>query len=66
MENLKESDLEELANNLEPVFKLEKPQKKNKRLTTIDKKYFMGHVKRQSAMISNNSLMQEMLAKNFE
>ena len=66
LENLKESDLEELANNLEPVFKLEKPQKKNKRLTTIDKKYFMGHVKRQSAMISNNSLMQEMLAKNFE
>ena len=65
LESIKESELEELAGKLEPVFTLSKAQKKTKRFTAIDKKYFMGHVKRQSAFITNTSLMNEMIAQNF-
>ena len=40
LESLKEADLENLANNLEPEFKLYENKQKTKRLTEIDKKYF--------------------------
>ena len=41
LEDLKESDLEQLANELEPEFKLYSNKKREKRPTNIDKKYFM-------------------------
>jgi hypothetical protein len=41
LEDLKEGDLEQLANNLEPEFKLYSNKKREKRPTNIDKKYFM-------------------------
>ena len=62
LENLKENDLEALAEKLEPVFKLSKTQNKAKRLTEIDKKYFIGHDKRQSAILTNNNFIKEMVA----
>ena len=40
LEDLKESDLDELANKLEPEFKLYANKKKEKRKTNIDKMYF--------------------------
>jgi len=40
LEDLKESDLDELANKLEPEFKLYANKKKEKRKTNIDKIYF--------------------------
>lgn len=41
LEDLKESDLEELANKLEPEFTLSANKKREKRITNIDKAYFM-------------------------
>ena len=41
LEDLKESDLEELANKLEPEFTLGANKKREKRITNIDKAYFM-------------------------
>ena len=47
LEELKESDLEDLANKLEPEFKLAPNKKREKRKTNIDQKYFMDvNVKR--------------------
>ena len=47
LEELKESDLEDLANKLEPEFKLAPNKKREKRKTNIDQKYFMdANVKR--------------------
>ena len=40
LEDIKEADMEELANNLEPEFKLYTNKKREKRQTNIDKKYF--------------------------
>ena len=40
LENLNETELENLANKLEPEFKLYSKQKKVKRKTNIDLKYF--------------------------
>ena len=40
LENLNETELENLANKLEPEFKLYSKQKKLKRKTNIDLKYF--------------------------
>ena len=40
LENLNENKLEELANNLEPEFKLRPEKKREKRSTNIDIKYF--------------------------
>ena len=40
LEDLKEADLEQLANKLEPEFKLYDNKKREKRQTNIDKKYF--------------------------
>ena len=41
LEDLKETDLEELANKLEPEFTLGANKKREKRVTNIDKAYFM-------------------------
>ena len=47
LEDLKETDLESIANNLEPEFKLYENKKREKRPTNIDIKYFTGsNVKR--------------------
>ena len=47
MEEIKESDLDELANNLEPEFKLYANKKKEKRINYIDKMFFLNsNVKR--------------------
>ena len=47
LEDLKETDLEELANKLEPEFTLGANKKREKRITNIDKTYFMDtNVKR--------------------
>ena len=47
LEDLKETDLEELANKLEPEFTLGANKKREKRITNIDKAYFMDtNVKR--------------------
>ena len=43
LESQKESDLEALANKLEPIFSVYLNPKKAKRLTNIDKKYFRSH-----------------------
>ena len=43
LEELKEEDLEEIANNIEPEFKMEKEVEK--RLTNIDRKYFERYKK---------------------
>ena len=40
LEDIKEADLEALANQLEPEFKLYENKKREKRPTNIDKKYF--------------------------
>ena len=42
LEDLNELDLEKLANNLEPEFKLYNAKKREKRQTNIDIKYFTG------------------------
>ena len=47
LEDLKESDLDELANKLEPEFKLYANKKKEKRINYIDKMFFLNsNVKR--------------------
>jgi len=47
LEDLKETDLEELANKLEPEFTLGANKKREKRITNIDKAYFLDtNVKR--------------------
>ena len=47
LEEIKESDLDELANNLEPEFKLYANKKKEKRINYIDKMFFLNsNVKR--------------------
>ena len=43
LENKNESELEKLAQRLEPKFTLFSTPKKGKRFTVIDKKYFKGH-----------------------
>ena len=43
LEIIKEDDLEILANKLEPKFILNEKQKRGKRITNIDIKYFMNN-----------------------
>ena len=51
-----EEELEKIANQLEPVFKLAKTQKKEKRLTQIDNKYFMNAFKRGSCLLNTKTM----------
>ena len=59
LENLKESDLEELANKLEPEFKLYPNKKKEKRKTNIDKVYFMDENVKRPNMIDNKKFIKK-------
>ena len=48
LEDITEQQLEEMANKLEPEFKMEGSPKPTKRLTNTDKKYFEKYTKRTS------------------
>ena len=56
LENLTESELEEIANKLEPEFKVREIQGKEKRYTMIDSKYFLNEMKRGSCIFTKHSL----------
>ena len=58
LETKSESELETLANQLEPEFKLRPLQQKEKRLTQIDNKYFMNEFKRGSCLLNNTKTMK--------
>ena len=56
LENKTEEELENIANQLEPEFKIRKLPLKEKRLTQIDKKYFMNELKRGSCILNSNPM----------
>lgn len=56
LENKTEEELENIANQLEPEFKIRKLPLKEKRLTQIDKKYFMNELKRGSCILNANPM----------
>jgi hypothetical protein len=58
LEGKTEAELEKIANKLEPEFKLAKIQQKEKRLTQIDKKYFLIESKRASCILNNTKTMR--------
>ena len=58
LEDLKESDMEQLANNLEPEFKLYSNKKREKRQTNIDKKYFADTTIKRPNMRDSKKLTQ--------
>ncbi len=59
LEDLKEADLEKLANNLEPEFKLYTNKKKEKRPTNIDKKFFADTTVKRPNMRDSKRLTQK-------
>ena len=59
LEDLKESDMEQLANNLEPEFKLYSNKKRDKRQTNIDKKYFADTTIKRPNMRDSKKLTQK-------
>ena len=59
LEDLKEADLEKLANNLEPEFKLYSNKKREKRPTNIDKKYFADTTIKRPNMRDSKRLTQK-------
>ena len=59
LEDLKEGDLEKLANNLEPEFKLYTNKKREKRPTNIDKKYFADTTVKRPNMRDSKRLTQK-------
>ena len=59
LEELKESDLEKLANDLEPEFKLYNTKKREKRLTNIDKMYFLDTNVKRPNMIDNKKIIKK-------
>ena len=59
LEDLKESDMEQLANNLEPEFKLYSNKKREKRQTNIDKKYFADTTIKRPNMRDSKKLTQK-------
>ena len=54
LEDITEEKLEELANNLEPQFKIREIQKPGKRPTNIDKKYFEEYKDKFASPFSGN------------
>ena len=56
LESKSEEELENIANQLEPEFKLREKQLKEKRLTQIDNKYFVNEFKRGSCMLSTKTM----------
>ena len=59
LEDLKESDLEDLANKLEPEFKLGPNKKREKRKTNIDEAYFMDANVKRPNMKDSKKLMKK-------
>ena len=59
LEDLKEADLEKLANDLEPEFKLYSNKKREKRPTNIDKKYFADTTIKRPNMRDSKRLTQK-------
>ena len=59
LEELKESDLEDLANKLEPEFKLGPNKKREKRKTNIDEAYFMDANVKRPNMKDSKKLMKK-------
>ena len=59
LEDLKESDMEQLANNLEPEFKLYSNKKREKRPTNIDIKYFADTNVKRPNMRDSKKLTQK-------
>ena len=59
LEDIKEADMEELANNLEPEFKLYTNKKREKRQTNIDKKYFGDNTVTRPNMRDSKKLSQK-------
>ena len=57
LETKSEEELEKIAYQLEPVFKLAKIQKREKRLTQIDNKYFFNAFKRGSCLLNTKTLI---------
>ena len=56
LEDKTEEELEKIANQLEPVFKIRNIQQRDKRITEIDKKYFINESK-SSTCIPNSKTM---------
>ena len=56
LENIKEEYLENIANQLEPEFKLRIMPQKEKRLTQIDNKYFLNDFKRFSCLLISKTM----------
>ena len=59
LEELKETELEEIANKLEPEFKLGVYKKREKRLTNIDKAYFMDANVKRPNMKDNKKIIKK-------
>ena len=59
LEELKETELEEIANKLEPEFKLGAYKKREKRLTNIDKAYFMDANVKRPNMKDNKNIIKK-------
>ena len=59
LEELKETELEEIANKLEPEFKLGAYKKREKRLTNIDKAYFMDANVKRPNMKDNKKIIKK-------
>ena len=56
LEQKTEEELENIANQLEPEFKLRLMPQKEKRLTQIDNKYFLNNFKRFSCIINSKTM----------
>ena len=56
MESKSEEELENIANQLEPEFKLRPKQLKEKRLTQMDSKYFVNEFKRGSCLLNTKTM----------
>ena len=56
LESKSEEELENIANQLEPEFKIREKQLKEKRLNQMDNKYFMNESKRGSCMLNTKTM----------
>ena len=54
LEDIKEEELENIANNIEPEFKIKEYKNQRKRLTKIDEKYFLKYKNNKEEYIYNH------------
>ena len=57
LEDKPEEELENTANQLEPIFKIRNIQQRDKRITEIDKKYFINESKRFSCIPNSKTMV---------